>query len=380
MSRSPRYRRPAAERLASRRAGRSQTVVEVASQYQLMWWKFRKHRLAILGGSVLAVLLVGVLFCEFLSPYHSGTRFSKLIYAPPQRLRFVDAEGFHIRPFVYGYEVGLDPVSWKRIYEPDPEQKFQLKFFVKGAPYKFWGLFETDIHLFGVEEGYLLLFGTDSLGRDMVSRILYASRISLSVGFIAVLINFVMNILIGGVSGYYGGKTDMIIQRLHDFLQSIPRLPLWMTLSAALPIYWSSLKIYFIITVILALTSFGGRAIRAKCLSVREEEYVLAARVAGCTDFAIIIRHLLPSLMSWLIVDLTLAIPHMILGETTLSFLGLGLRPPIVSWGVLLSEAQNVHAVAKAPWLLIPGLFVVVAVLAFNFVGDGLRDAADPYR
>ncbi len=355
-------------------------IPEVASQYQLMWWKFRKHRLALVGGSILTVFLLAVLFCEFLSPYYVSTRFSKLIYAPPQRLRFVDENGFHIRPFVYGYNVTLDLDNWERIYEPDISQRYELKLFARGPEYRFWGLFKTDMHLFGVEEGYIFLFGTDTLGRDVFTRILYATRISLSVGFIAVFINFIMNILIGGVSGYYGGTTDMIIQRIHDFLQSIPRLPLWMTLSAALPIYWSSLRIYFIITIILALTSFGGRAIRAKCLAVREDEFILAARVAGCTDFSIILRHLLPSLMSWLIVDLTLAVPNMILGETTLSFLGLGLRPPIVSWGVLLSEAQNVHAVAQAPWLLIPGLFVVVAVLAFNFVGDGLRDAADPYR
>jgi peptide/nickel transport system permease protein len=355
-------------------------AAEIASQYQLMWWKFRRHRLALVGGSILAVFFLIVLFCEFLSPYYVSTRSSELIYAPPQRLRFRDENGFHLRPFVYGYKVTLDSENWKRIYEPDPSQRYEVKLFARGPEYRFWGLFKTDIHLFGVEEGYIFLFGTDTLGRDVLTRILYATRVSLSVGFLAVFINFIMNVFIGGVSGYYGGKTDMIIQRIHDFLQAIPRLPLWMTLSAALPIYWSSLRIYFIITIILALTSFGGRAIRAKSLAVREEEYILAAKVAGCTDFYIILRHLLPSLMSWLIVDLTLAVPHMILGETTLSFLGLGLRPPIVSWGVLLSEAQNVHAVAQAPWLLIPGLFVVVAVLAFNFVGDGLRDAADPYR
>jgi peptide/nickel transport system permease protein len=372
--------RTGAKRRTEARLARVRKAEEIASQYQLMWWKFRKHRLALVGGSILAVFFLAVFFCEFLSPYYVSTRYSELIYAPPQRLRFVDENGFRLRPFVYGYKVALDPDTWERIYEPDLSKKYDIRLFSKGPEYRFWGLFKTRIHLFGAEGGYVFLFGTDSLGRDVFTRVLFATRISLSVGFVAVFINFIMNVLIGGVSGYYGGTTDMIIQRIHDFLQSIPRLPLWMTFSAALPIYWSSLQIYFIITIVLALTSFGGRAIRAKCLSVREEEYILAAKVAGCPDVSIILRHLIPSLMSWLIVDLTLSIPAMILGETTLSFLGLGLRPPIVSWGVLLSEAQNVHAVALAPWLLIPGLFVVAAVLAFNFVGDGLRDAADPYR
>lgn len=352
----------------------------VASQFRLMWWKFRKHRLALIGGIALGFFLLAVLFCEFLAPYRSVSRFSDYVYCPPQRIRFVDDGRFLLRPFVYGYSVTVDRKTIERIYVVDSEQRFDISLFVRGEPYRLWGIVETDVHLFGVEDGYLFLFGTDSLGRDVLSRITYATRISLSVGLLAVVINFVMNILLGGVSGYYGGKVDMIIQRIHDFLLSIPRLPLWMTFSAALPMHWSSLRIYFIITIVLALTSFGGRAIRAKCLSVREEDYIQAAKVSGASDLVIILRHLIPSLFSWLIVDLTLSIPTMILGETTLSFLGLGLRPPIVSWGVLLTEAQNVHAVAVAPWLLIPGVFVITAVLAFNFLGDGLRDAADPYK
>jgi len=351
----------------------------VSSQYQLMWWKFKKHKLAILGSTILAVFFSIAIFCEFLSPYVVYERYSDYIYCPPQRLHFFDNKGFHIRPFVYEYKSEVDLEFWKRVYTIDKSKRHPVCLFVRGEKYKFWNLFETDLHLLGTPGSYMFLFGTDSLGRDLFSHILYATRISLSIGLIAVVINFIQNILIGGISGYYGGSIDMAIQRFHDFLSSIPRLPLWMTLSAALPIYWSSLKVYFIITLILALTSFAGREIRGKCLAVREEDFVLAAKVSGATNLYIIIRHLIPSLHSWLIVDLTLAIPNMILGETALSFLGLGLRPPIISWGVLLVEAQNIHAVALAPWLLIPAVFVIVAILAFNFLGDGLRDAADPY-
>jgi len=354
----------------------------LASQWQLMWRKLKKHKLAIFGGGVLAVFYIAAIFCEFLSPYDIYKRYPKYIYCPPQRIHFFDETGFSFRPFVYGLKRTTDPVTWRRIYVEDKTKKRPVYFFIHGDKYKLWNLFEKNIHLFGVKEGTIFLFGTDKLGRDLFSRNLYAARISLSIGLVGVFLSFVLGCILGGISGYYGGAVDMIIQRVIEFLICIPSIPLWMALAAALPSDWPCLKVYFSITVILSILGWCGlaRVVRGKFLELREEDFTMAAKIAGATDGRIITRHLLPSFLSYLIVNLTLAIPGMILGETSLSFLGLGLRPPIVSWGVLLNEAQNVETVLLHPWLLIPGLFVIVTVLVFNFLGDGLRDAADPYK
>jgi peptide/nickel transport system permease protein len=312
------------------------------------------------------------------------SRFHEYIYCPPQRIHFIDDEGkFHVRPFVYAYVPSRDPKTLARVYTVDKTRRHPIYFFVRGEPYKLWNLIPLDVHLFGTKDRQtLFLFGTDKLGRDLFSRTLHASRVSLSIGLAGVAISFILGSLLGGISGYYGGAPDMVIQRLIEFLMCIPHVPLWMTLSAALPPEWPPLQVYFGITIILSLLGWCplARVVRGKLLSLREEDYVMAAKIAGARERRIIAKHLLPSFASYLIVHLTLAVPGMILGETALSFLGLGLRPPVVSWGVLLSEAQKVKAVYMNPWLLIPGVFVIVAVLAFNFVGDGLRDAADPYK
>ncbi len=366
---------------------RRKTSVEekfyIASQWQLMWRKFRKHKLALFGGTILAIFYLLATFCEFFAPQDISKRNREYTYSPPQRIRFFDEEGFNLRPFVYGLKRMVDPETWKTTYvlEERPK-KYPIRFFVHGDSYKLWGLFETDIHLFGVRGGTLFLFGTDKIGRDIFSRNLYASRISLSIGLVGVSISFVLGCILGGISGYFGGGTDTVIQRLIEILIALPTIPLWMSLSAALPQNWSSIKVYLGITVILSIVGWCGlaRVVRGKLLELREEDFVMAAKIAGATSRRVIIRHLLPSFMSYLIVNLSLAIPTMILAETALSFLGLGLRPPVVSWGTLLKDAQHVQIVAFNPWLLIPGLFVIVVILAFNFLGDGLRDAADPYK
>jgi len=354
----------------------------VASQWQLMWRKFVKHKLAILGGVILLLFYIVAIFCEFLSTQDIYKRYTKYIYCPPQRIHFFSEDGFHPRPFVYGLKRKLDLRTFRRRYFEDKSKKHYIYFFVHGDRYKLWNIFPTDVHLLGVKEGTLFLFGTDELGRDLFSRNLYAARISLSIGLVGVFLSFVLGCILGGISGYFGGTADMVIQRVIEFLISIPTIPLWMALSAALPQDWSPIKVYFGITIILSIVGWCGlaRVVRGKFLELREEDFTMAAKIAGATDGRIITRHLLPSFLSYLIVNLTLAIPNMILGETSLSFLGLGLRPPVVSWGVLLKEAQNVRTVALHPWLLIPGLFVIITVLAFNFLGDGLRDAADPYK
>ncbi len=355
----------------------------VASPRQLMWWRFRRHRMALLSGVVLILLYMAALTWEFLAPYDPLRHDVQSAYAPPQGIRFFDEEGFSFRPFVYGLKGARDPETFRKTYEVDKTVKHPIKFMVQGDSYRFWGLFESDLHLFGLEdkEGAVFLLGADRLGRDVLSRLLAATRISVSIGLVGVILSFVLGIMFGGISGLYGGTADIVIQRVIEFIRAMPSIPLWLALSAAIPKDWPVTRVYFAITIILSLIGWTGlaRVVRGRFLSLREEDFVQAARFAGASEGRIIVRHMTPSFMSHIIASLTLAVPSMILSETSLSFLGLGMRPPALSWGVLLREAQNLQAVALAPWLLAPGLLVVIAVLAFNFVGDGLRDAADPY-
>ncbi len=357
--------------------------IYVASQWRLMWWRFRKHRMAVLSLVVLGLLYFGAAFCEFVATNDPRQVYQNLTYAPPRKIHFVDENGFSWRPFVYGYKATRDMETFKLVYEEDRERKYYLHFLVEGDEYKLFGLFPGNIHLFGLKDADepLYLLGGDRLGRDLFSRIIYGSRISLTVGLVGVFLSMILGTLIGGISGYYGGTIDVIVQRVIELLISIPSIPLWMGFSAALPADWSPVKTYFGITIILSIIGWSGlaRVVRGKFIALREEEFVVAARLINASEMRIIVRHLVPSFASHLIASLTLSIPGMILGETSLSFLGLGLQPPVISWGVLLQEAQNFQTVANASWLLLPGLFVVIAVLAFNFVGDGLRDAADPY-
>ena len=356
----------------------------MATQWQLMWRKLKRHRLALAGIVMLAVIYGSAILADFVVPYEIYKRHTAYIYAPPQRVHLIDATGrFHFWPFVYGWKTRRDPVTYERLYEEDVEALYPIRVLHSGEPYRFWGFIPTRIHLFGVDKpGVFFMFGTDHLGRDVFSRILMAARISLSIGLVGVAFSFVLGCFLGGISGFYGGALDTFIQRLIEFLLSIPTIPLWMALAAAVPAGWPPLQVYLMITVILSIVGWCGlaRVVRGKLISLRTEDYVLAATIAGASDARIIRRHLLPAFMSYLIVNLTLAIPTMILGETALSFLGLGLQPPTVSWGVLLSVAQDVKVVILYPWILIPGVFVVLTVLAFNFLGDGLRDAADPYH
>ena len=369
---------------SSRDSAQLEDKIYIASQWQLIFRRFRKHKLAIVGGVILGAFYVIMgLFCEFFAPSGTLNRYKEYTFCPPQRIRFIDEyKKFHIRPFVYGLKPGRHPETFKKIYTEDKSVRYPIRLFVRGYEYKLWGIFKANLHFIGVKDpGVLFLFGTDSLGRDLFSRTMYAARVSLSVGLVGVALSFILGCLLGGISGYYGGPVDTIIQRIIEFLVSIPVIPLWMALAAAVPIEWPPLRVYFGITIILSIVGWCGlaRVVRGKLIAAREEEFVVSAKVSNVPVGAIIGHHLLPSFMSYLIVNLTLAIPTMILGETALSFLGLGIRTPSVSWGVLLKDAQNVKAVSMHPWLLIPAAFVIITVLAFNLLGDGLRDAADPY-
>lgn len=353
-----------------------------ASQLRLMWLKFRRHRLALISG-IFLVLIYGALFItEALAPYRLDTRNLDYIYAPPQRVRLFD-DGRFVGPFVYGQTMQLDMTNLRRVYTDDPADVQRLRFLCRGEPYRMWGFIPADMHLVcPAPGGRFNLLGTDRLGRDVLSRILYGARISLTIGLMGTVISFALGIVIGGIAGYRGGWFDYFMQRTIEVIQSIPSIPLWMTLAAIIPLSWSPILVYLGITVILGMLDWTGqaRAVRSKLFSLREEDYVLAAELMGAKSGRIIGRHLVPGFMSHLIASASLSVPGMILGETALTFLGLGLRPPVTSWGILLTEARGINIVALYPWLLWPMVPVVLVILAFNFLGDGLRDAADPYR
>ena len=366
------------------RATTDEQRVFVASQWQLMWWRFRKHKVAVASAVVVVGFYLAVLGADFLAYSDPLASESQRSLMPPQPVHWYDEGRF--RPHVYGFKGARDPLTFKRVYQPDPSQKIPVRFFAKGFEYHFLGLIPMSRHLIGVDPGRdasttIFLLGTDVQGRDMWSRLMFGTRISLTIGLLGVTASLILGVVLGGLSGFYGGIADTVIQRIIEILRSIPTIPLWMGLAAALPREWSVLQVYFAITVIISLLGWTelARVVRGRFLSMREEDFVVSARLVGCTQMRTIFVHMVPSFMSHIIAATTLALPAMIISETALSFLGLGLRPPAISWGVLLQQAQNVQTVAISPWLMLPAVPVIIAVMAFNFLGDGLRDAADPY-
>jgi peptide/nickel transport system permease protein len=357
--------------------------ISVATQWQLMWWRFRKHRLAMLSTAVVLLFYLVVFFADFLAYANPLASEAQRSLLPPQRIHWFDEGRF--APHVFGLTGMRDPMTFKRVYTPDPSKKIPVRFFVRGFEYDVLGVIPMTLHLIGVEgttpEESLFLLGTDEQGRDMWSRLMYGTRASLTIGLAGVTISLILGVMLGGISGLYGGVLDTVIQRVIEILRSIPTIPLWMGLAAALPNDWTVVQVYFAITIIISLIGWTelARVVRGRFLSLRQEDFVMAAELAGCGQMRIIFTHLVPSFLSHIIAATTLAVPAMIISETSLSFLGLGLRPPAISWGVLLQQAQNIQALAISPWLLIPSIPVTIVILAFNFMGDGLRDAADPY-